>query len=272
MTDIKKIIEEKNISSLFNLFNDIIKYINFDEEQILYLINYENNFLINNYYYRRLELRYTSEIIKKLNDINLSLIPLGDPDTGEIIRIDNDNRIDIEAFAKLLLINFDINNDLKFIIKKMYSINLIIDELELKILNEKKILENILSKIAENNILIKDNLSIMVLKIELKKRLENINKIDRQSLKELLKEDDSYNNKRERLRKILNSLLILIDTFIVIIINYGCIRTIRDYQIDDIMEYLEFEFDQAIKCFHNTIINLYSNYNENLRIQKKILL
>lgn len=56
MSDIKLKIKDvkKNTSSLFNLFNDISNYINFDEEQNLYLINYDtkNNSLINNYYYR----------------------------------------------------------------------------------------------------------------------------------------------------------------------------------------------------------------------------
>lgn len=270
--DIKKIIEEKNTSSLFNLFNDINKYLNFDEEQILYLINYNNNdnFLINNYYYRRLELRYTSEIIEKLNNINFYLIPLGNPETGELsTRIDNDNRIDIETFAKLFLINIDINNDLRFIIKKKYSINLIINELELKIFNEKSIIQEILIKINENNELIKDNSTITIFKNELEKRLEKIDRIDRKSLELLLIEDDDYNDKREKLKKILNSLLILIDTFIVIIINYGCIRSIYNSQIDDIMNYLYFEVKNAIDCYKNTIADLDINYNENLRIQKK---
>lgn len=281
--DIKKILEEKNSSSkLLYLFNEINKYINFDEEQIVYLINYDStgNYLLNNYFYKRLELRYKDEIKEYLNNIIFNFLPRGNPETMEIIMINDDNRIDIEMFAKIIKIYINLKNDLRLIIKKNYSINLIIDELELKLSKEKNILEKIITKINKTSI--KNNQTLLIFKSKLENKLEKLNMINKPVLKTLFIDDIDYDKQRQKLIKILNSLLILIETFIAIIINFGIIRkTKTTYKIETLAKYFYYEGTDAIHCYLNTIsetventspddfVDINNNYKQNLKIQKK---
>lgn len=283
--DIKNILEEKKSSLLFDLFNEINKYIDFDEEQIIYLINYDtsDNYLLNNYFYKRLEIRYKDEIKEYLSKIVLNFLPMGNPDTGTTDIISDDDRIDIEMFAKLLKIYINLKNDLRLIIKKNYSINLIIDELEFKLSKEKNILEKIITKINLNEELIEDNQIISKFKSEIEKKLTKLNRINKSVLKTLFIDDEDYNKQREKLIKILNSLLVLIDTFIAIVINFGFIRKIKDKnQIEKLSEFFYNEGNYAINCYLNTIsetiddtnpeasVDINKNYNQNFKIQKKI--
>lgn len=238
---IKAIIDRKNINITFNS-----KSLN--REQKTKINNYINRniYLLDNYYYNKLEIKYEIELLEKLKSI--------------IISYNNDdiNRIDLYLLKILIKILFDVKYDLKTIIKKNYSINIIINEIELKIKEEKIILENLLLSFHKNN-------------EELKSRLEDLNKINREILKNLLNNHHYFIYIREYLIKLLNSSLILINTYIIIIINYGLIR-FEEFLIKmKYINFLDLELKNAINLFENvkeSIIDK-NDYNKNLKIQKR---
>lgn len=238
---IKAIIDKKNINITFNS-----KSLN--REQKTKINNYINRniYLLDNYYYNKLEIKYEIELLEKLKSI--------------IISYNNDdiNRIDLYLLKILIKILFDVKYDLKTIIKKNYSINIIINEIELKIKEEKIILENLLLSFHKNN-------------EELKSRLEDLNKINREILKNLLNNHHYFIYIREYLIKLLNSSLILINTYIIIIINYGLIRFEENEIKRNYINFLDLELKNAINLFENvkeSIIDK-NDYNKNLKNQKR---
>ena len=239
---IKDIIDAKNISLCFNS-----KSLNREQKILINDYSNRNIYLLNNYYYNKLEVKYEIEIFEKLNSII-------------IINSNNDdnNRLDLYLFKILINLLYDVKNDLKTIIKKNYSINIIINEIELKIKEEKTILEKILSSLHKNN-------------MELKTRFEDLNKINRQILKNLLNNHQYFIYIREYLIKLINSTLILIHTFIIIIINYGLIRYEENEIKNNYILFLNLELKNSINLFENikeSIIDK-NDYNKNLKNQKR---
>ena len=123
---------------------------------------------------------------------------------------------------------------------------------------EKLILENLLLLLHKNN-------------EEFKSRLEDLNKISRNKLKILLNENHYFIYIRECLIKLLNSSMILIYTFIIIIINYGLIRFQENDKKILYTIFLELELKNAINLFENVKESIIDNndYNKNLKIQKR---
>lgn len=238
---IKAIIDRKNINITFNS-----KSLN--REQKTKINNYINRniYLLDNYYYNKLEIKYEIELLEKLKSIIISH------------NNDDTNRIDIYLLKILINILFDIKNDLKTIVKKNYSINIIINEIQLKVKEEKLILENLLLLLHKNN-------------EEFKSRLEDLNKISRKILKILLNENHYFIYIRECLIKLLNSSLLLIHTFLIIIINYGLIRFQENDRKILFTFFLELELKNAINLFENVKESIIDNndYNRNLKIQKR---
>lgn len=238
---IKDIIDKKNINITFNS-----KSLN--REQKSKINNYINRniYLLDNYYYNKLEIKYEIELLEKLKSIIISH------------NNDDTNRIDLYLFKILIKILFDTKYDLKTIIKKNYSINIIINEIELKIKDEKILLENLLLSFHKNN-------------EEFKSRVEDLNKIDREGLKNLLNNSHYFIYIRECLIKLINSSLILIHTYIIIIINYGLIRFKENEIKRNYINFLDLELKNAINLFENVKESIIDNndYNKNLKIQKR---
>ena len=238
---IKEIIDRKNINIIVNC-----KTLNKEQKIKINDYNNRNNYLLENYYYNKLEIKYEVELLEKLKSI--------------IITYNNDdnNRIDLYLFKVLINLLFDIKNDLKTIVKKNYSINIILNEIELKVKEEKLILENLLLLLHKNN-------------EEFKSRLYDLNKINRNKLKTLLKENHYFIYIRECLIKLLNSSMILIYTFIIIIINYGLLRFQENNRKILYTIFLELELKNAINLFENVKESIIDNndYNKNFKIQKR---
>ena len=238
---IKAIIDRKNINITFNS-----KSLNKEQKTKINDYNNRNIYLLDNYYYNKLEIKYEIEILEKLKSIIISH------------NNDDNNRIDLYLLKILINLLFDIKNDLKTIIKKNYSINIIINEIQLKVKEEKLILENLLLLLHKNN-------------EEFKSRLEDLNKISRNKLKTLLNENHYFIYIRECLIKLLNSSLVLIHTFLIIIINYGLIRFQENDRKILFTIFLELELKNAINLFENVKESIIDNndYNRNLKIQKR---
>ena len=232
---IKEIIDKKNINITFNS-----KSLN--REQKTKLNNYinKNIYLLDNYYYNKIENKYENELLQKLNSI------INDNNNDS-----NDNNKLILNLIQLLLLN---KNDLRNLIKKNYSINIILNDIELKIKEEKILLENLLLFIHKNN-------------NEFKSRLNDLNNINRQALKDLLNNNHYFIYIREYLIKLLNSSLILINTFIILLINYQSLK-IED---NEILNFKKLELKNAINLFENVKESIIDNndYNKNFKIQKR---
>lgn len=238
---IKEIIDRKNINIIVNC-----KTLNKEQKIKINDYNNRNNYLLENYYYNKLEIKYEVELLEKLKSIIITS------------NNDNNNRIDLYLFKVLINLLYDIKNDLKTIVKKNYSINIIINEIQLKVKEEKLILENLLLLLHKNN-------------EEFKSRLEDLNKISRNKLKILLNENHYFIYIRECLIKLLNASMILIYTFIIIIINYGLIRFQENDKKILFTIFLELELKNAINLFENVKESIIDNndYNKNLKIQKR---
>ena len=238
---IKAIIDRKYINITFNS-----KSLN--REQKTKINNYSNKniYLLDNYYYNKLEIKYEIELLEKLKSIIISH------------NNDDNNRIDLYLFKVLINILFDVKYDLKTIIKKNYSINIIINQIELKIKEEKLILENLLLSFHKNN-------------SELNERFNDLNKLDREILKKLLNNNHYFIYIREYLIKLLNSILILVNTYIILIINYGLIRFQENDKKILFTIFLDLELKNAINLFENVKESIIDNndYNKNLKIQKR---
>jgi hypothetical protein len=242
--EIKRIIDRKNINIAFNS-----KSLNWEQKSQINHYNKRNIYLLDNYYYSKLETKYEIELINKINSINLI------NQSNEII--DDYNRIDIKIFKILLSLFLEVKTDLRNIIKKNYSINIIINEIEQKIEKEKIVIEKLLSFFHKNN-------------EELQSRLEDLNKINRTILKNLLNNDHYFIYIRECLIKLLNSSLVLINTCIIIIINYGLIRFEDIHNKIKFIHFLDLEIKNALNLYENVKESVIDNndYKRNLKNQK----
>lgn len=238
--EIKNIINKKNINIIFNS-----KSLNRDLKRKLDNYKNRNIYLLDNYYYNKLEFKYEIDLIQKFNSIVVN-----DNDNDNV----NDNNL-----RNLIELLFNNKNDLRNLIKKNYSINIILNDIELVIKEEKIILENLLLFIIKKN----NN--------ELKSRLEDLNKIDRKGLKNLLINNHYFIYIRECLIKLLNSSLILINTFIILLINYELIKNIENEKRIKIINLINLELKNAINLFENVKESIIDNndYNKNLKIQKR---
>lgn len=223
---------ERKINNLFNISNEIQQLLSV--EQLLY---FTRTNIIENYYYRRLELHYTIPFVQHFNNIAQNiLLNMSDG------ILDTDYRYDIEyvqtiqkyylsitgkiykqnrTSAQFQSIS-DTSGDLTILANKTRTINLIVNNIEKDISKEKQFLHNyiqnldrVLGTIQEDDVTT-IRTGINTLKRDLNNRLRSLNQIRRETLIELFK-TEQYEKIRKQLILILYSLSLLCKTFMIII-------------------------------------------------------
>jgi hypothetical protein len=225
-----KAILEQNINQLYNVNSELLHFLNV--EQLLYL---SKNNIIENTYYRKLELNYTLPFVDKFNEILNNI--LENMSLGVNI---NGYRYDLEYYSTIqkyfiaiigkkpnhnthsLLINNSIG-ELNLLRNKNKTNANIIRNIERDISNEKVLLINYirhLSSLLENppeflNATLKNNIILFIKKLD--NRFKSLGKIRLDNLKNIFKKK-VYQIKRKNLVSILEALSILCKTFMLAII------------------------------------------------------
>jgi len=245
---ISEILDE-NVSTLYSRLlnnNDIYNILN--QSELLYL---RNDTILSNYYQRRLEFNYTIDIVDKFN----SLINMINIDKDNIT---DDNRYDINYYYEINNIITDIINDYKIIDNKTLSTQNNIRDLQLKISNEKVILNNLIRKLYINiesineipdNVVSDSQLERKIIyeqfKLILEERLNKLNQIRENHLRILIHYGMEYEDYRNYLKDVIKSAIILSSTLKKLIINIGMLRNstdthLKDLIIDDMMTAVEY--------------------------------
>ena len=227
---------ERKINNLFNISNEIQQLLSV--EQLLY---FTRTNIIDNYYYRRLELHYTIPFVQHFNNIAQNiLLNMGDG------ILDTDYRYDIEYVQTIQKYYLsitgkiyeqnrrsaqfhsisDTSGDLTILTNKTRTINLIVNNIEKDISKEKQFLYNYIQNLdrvlntiqedEETTIRTTIRTGINTLKRDLNNRLRSLNQIRRETLIELFKKEQ-YEKIRKQLILILYSLSLLCKTFMIII-------------------------------------------------------
>ena len=136
-------IMDVNVSSLYNLRQDIYAYLN--TEQMLY---FTRNSITDNYFFRRLELSYGIPTIDKFNQICQNIID-NIPADANIIALDY--TYDIDYYCQIVNFLEQINTQFTLVSNKTELKALLIGDLTNSILNEKEIVYNLI--IHLNNVL-----------------------------------------------------------------------------------------------------------------------
>lgn len=223
---------EQKINNLFNISNEIQQLLSVEQ-----LIYFTRTNIIDNYYYRRLELHYTIPFVQHFNNIAQNiLLNMGDG------ILDTDYRYDIEYVQTIQKYYLSItgkiyeqnrrsaqfhsisntSGDLTILADKTRTINLIVNNIEKDISKEKQFLNNyiqnldrVLNTIQEDDVTT-IRTGINTLKRDLNNRLRSLNQIRRETLIELFK-TEQYEKIRKQLKLILYSLSLLCKTFMIII-------------------------------------------------------
>jgi hypothetical protein len=282
---------EQNISRLYNVDNEILVFLNL--EQVIYLTR---NNIINNYYYRKLELQYTIPFIEKFNNLAYNIMQ----NMGRGVNVSG-YRYDIEYFNTIqdyymnitgqiyrqtrAGANFDNrgSGDIKILKHKSRTIAKIISQITKDISNEKVLLHKyirdldvILNPPASSTTVVTNQLrnKIISFKQNLSNRLESLNAIRTADLIAQFG-GEVYETKRKNLIPILKSLSILCLTFMILIykikffVNYidpslleGASSDLlrEDARNREIMSNISIEMYEAIEYFSRVI-----NHDINVR-------
>ena len=270
---------EQNINTLFTVNNDLLAYLNAD--QLLYLTRGN---IINDYYYRRLELHYTIPFIEKFN--NLAFNILTNMYSGVI---ESGYRYDIEYFNTVQQYYISITGkcynqnrrsmrfatvegttgDVNVLKNKNRTVRYIMSRMFTDISKEKIILHNYIRHLDSTKELIQTQVDIEpdqrttmltnidLFKFQLNKRLTALNKIKGEDLVNYLT-DHEHENKRKNIIIILKSLSILCLTFMIIIYKIKFFVNSDNYQVE--METISSDMYKAID-YYNEVINKDINMN-----------
>ena len=260
--DAVKEILDTNVSDLYSrLLNNDAIYNILNQNQLFYL---RNDRILSNYYYRRLEFNYIVDIVEKFN----LLTDLINIDKNSIT---DDNRYDINYYYEIKKIIASITDDYKILFNKSTWLANNLKDIQLKISNEKVILNELIRTLIINIERITDNdierkRIYEEFKTVLEERLEKLNGIREQQLKALLKNDATYQTNRENLMKIIKSAFFLASTFKILIINIGILRNLNDIHMKDLI--IDDMID-AVEYYMNTInsSNDSSGYQVSLDLQ-----
>jgi hypothetical protein len=263
---IKKTLEQ-NINTLYNVNNNLFRF--FNTQQLLYLA--KNN-IIENYYYRRLELYYTNSFLEKFNNLAYNILINMSQGVNE-----NGYRYDIEYFntiqgyytsitgkvykqnrrqARFDTIN-GVSGDKVVLHSKTRTIQNIIREIEREKSNEVLLLNNYIRHLdtllqqpdITGNAILRSNINIF--KERLNKRLRKLNSISNEDLQRLFS-TEQYENKRKNLIYILKSLSILCITFMIIIYKIKFFVTSSE-TASRVMPEVSQEMYEAIEYFSRVI-------------------
>lgn len=265
---------ESNISSLYRINDNLLQFLNV--EQILYLTR---NNIIENYYYRRLELFYKVPFVdnftRMANDILVNM--------GNGIR-DTDYRYDIEYVTILQRYYASINGkiyrqnrrtttysrvssgsgDLVILKHRKRTIELITKDIEKDVSREKIFLHNYKRNLKTllDNPPVELDTDVRRNIIELKNRIElricNLNTINISTLRDIFTKEE-YENKRKNLILILKSLSLLCQTFMIIIQKIKFMVTPENAEV--IMPAITDDMFKAINYYSTIIeydINVYN--------------
>ena len=268
-----KLVLDTNISTLYSsLLNKDEIYNILTQNQLFYL---RNDTIISNYYHRRLEFNYTVDIVEKFNLLT-NMINI---DKNSIT---DDNRYDIIYYYEIKNIIADIINDYKIASNKTTWLRNNLRDIQLKISNEKVILNELirtlyiniesitdipLERITDND---RERKRIyQEFKAVLEERLGKLNGIREEHIKGLLYYIRNYQTNRINLMKIIKSAIVLSSTFKILIINIGILRNSRDVDIKDLIIN---DMIEAVEYYMNTInsSNDASGYQISLDLQSSL--
>ena len=277
LEEISRILET-SLSSLYSReINNNDVYNVLSANQLLYL---RNDTILSYYYYRRLEFNYTVDIPDKINEL-INMINI-DKDN-----ITDNNRLDITYYYQIEEMIKEIVRDQLIVNNSTTAKRDALRELSFKISNEKMILNEIIRTLYINIDSIDGEIEREIIRIDetreriarktnyenlkrvLEERLDKLNKIRVEQLKELISLP-IYQTYRKKLIKLVNSALLLVKTFKYLIVNIGILRDVRDSDlksiiIDDMIEALEY-YIITINIVNNIIISDATNeivYREN---------
>ncbi len=136
-------IMDVNISSLYNISQELYAYLNLD--QMLY---FARNSITENYYFRKLELAYGTPTIDKFNQLCQDIID-NIPITSYIPGMAY--RYDIDYYCQIINFMEEINEQLLLVNDKARIKNTLINELMNSINNEKITVNNLISHLSDIN-------------------------------------------------------------------------------------------------------------------------
>ena len=270
--NVKEILDT-NVSTLYSrLINNDIIYNILTQKQLLYL---RNDTILSNNLQRRLEFNYVIDIIEKFN----LLINMIDIDKNNIT---DDDRYDINYYYEIINVISNVDNDYKIVSNKTLSTRQNVRDMQVKISNEKVILNELIRELDINIVSIDDIPSSQLtddnrerkrvyeeFKGVLNDRLDKLNGIREIQLKELIHYSLSYEVNRKNLKKIIESALILLSTLKLLIVNIGILRNNDDEQLKDL---IISDMMEAVELYTNTIssINNEELYRLSLELQQNI--
>ena len=226
IVNVRRVMDE-NISSLYNLSQDMYEYLNVD--QMLY---FSRNSLTDNYYFRKLELAYGIPVIDKFNQICQNIIdniPVSSNIDTLPYRYDIDYYCQIVNFLEEIIAQF-------ILVSNKDAIKLtLITELTNSINNEKTTIANLISHL--NNV--KDQIdrtqiqSVVITSIErtiakLHQRKFDLNGITSQTINAHFDDKEEFENIRKYTLLILQAAITLCKIFLILIIKLYNNKDIED--------------------------------------------
>ena len=245
---------EKNVSSLFNIDEEIYRYLNV--QQILY---FTTKSLKDSYYYRKLELSYGIPTIDKFNQISQDIITniqihtiIDDDDVSNIYRYDIDYYSQVVSFLQV------VNSELTLLSDKQEIKSVIISDINSNILREKNILldlkedlTTLRTRLSSPSQRILDNIRDIIAKIDARyAELDSVTLLDL----------DAYFSAEEfeRSRKysilILESIKTLCKIFLLLIIKLYINQNINNRQ-SQLSATQDDEYTNIISNMFNAIVN-----------------
>ena len=245
---------EKNVSSLFNIDEEIYRYLNV--QQMLY---FTTKSLEDSYYYRKLELSYGIPTIDKFNQISQDIITniqihtiIDDDDVSNIYRYDIDYYSQIVRFLEV------VNFELTILSNKQEIKSVIISDINSNILREKNILldlkedlTTLRTRLSSPSQRILDNITDIIAKIDARyAELDSVTLLDL----------DAYFSaeKFEKARKysilILESIKTLCKICLLLIIKLYINQNINNRQ-PQLSAMLDDEYTNIISNMFNAIVN-----------------
>ena len=258
-------IMDVNVSSLYDISQDIYAYLNID--QMLY---FARNSITENYYFRKLELAYGIPTIDKFNQICQNIIDNIPVTTDAGVDIDLfPYRYDIDYYSQIINFLEQLNTQFALVSNKAAIKTTLINELTNSINNEKITVNNliahlrdVLAGIDHSNVgvirTINDTLAKLI------RRRDDLNTITRPTIERHF-EDPQFENIRRYTLVILQAAITLCKIFLLLIIK---LYNIQDREVDA----QRIEYEKIILYMYDGIANftyimstLSSDYEE-LRI------
>jgi hypothetical protein len=201
----------EKISSLFNVSNEIARYLN--AEQLSY---FTQDSFESDYYYRKLELLYKIPTIDKFNQLcdNLS------DNITSTTSISSNNRIDADYYYDIVYYLNEINKEIKLLIDPNEISNALISDIMNKISNEKNTITSLKNRLIQlrsaDDPTLNQNIDYLVRNLTI--REDKISKITRPKLYDLF-EDDKFKKMKKYCIYILSAVKILCKIMLLLIIK-----------------------------------------------------